>query len=230
MSTSIAYYRTLARKHPPLPACAETALMRRIAAASTQKERAPAVEELVRHNLGRVVAFVSRRYDNRPNLVDDAVSVAVGALFSAANRADDTHSQSFWGFAEKRVRGELIEFDRRQPLIPVTRYGLERTRGLHAHREARSDYNPAAVAIVTLAVGLGSVTAMYSVLRALVVRPFNSPEAERIVHVGSGDRRPLSAHEFVDLHGQMSAFETFGVYSPGPFNIGGDHPLKPMAR
>ena len=86
------------------------------------------------------------------------------------------------------------------------------------------------VAIVTLAVGLGSVTAMYSVLRALVVRPFNSPEAERIVHVGSGDRRPLSAHEFVDLHGQMSAFETFGVYSPGPFNIGGDHPLKPMAR
>lgn len=78
----------------------------------------------------------------------------------------------------------------------------------------------AAIAIFTLAVGLGSSTAMFSALRALVVQPFAYPAAHEIAQVWSGDRWPLSPADFHDLHEQSTSFVHFGVYQPGTVNVG----------
>jgi putative ABC transport system permease protein len=78
-----------------------------------------------------------------------------------------------------------------------------------------------AVAILTLAVGLGAATAMYSALRALVVEPFTYPRADRLVMVWSGDGWPLSTPDYFDLKDQATSFTAFGVYTPRPANLGG---------
>lgn len=77
-------------------------------------------------------------------------------------------------------------------------------------------------AILTLAVGIGAATAMFSALRAMVIHPFNYPAAERLVHVWSGDGWSLSPADFFDLHDQSSSFEAFGVYSSQSVNLGAE--------
>ena len=80
-----------------------------------------------------------------------------------------------------------------------------------------------AVAILTLAVGIGAATAMFSVLRALVVEPFSYPRADRLVMVWSGDSWPLSSPDYFDIHEQATSFAEFGVYSPRRVNLGGEN-------
>lgn len=81
----------------------------------------------------------------------------------------------------------------------------------------------AVIATVTLAIGLGASTAMFSALRALVVHPFDYPDSDEIVQVWSGDGWPLSPADFQDLHAQSTSFEHFGVYQPGTVNVGLDN-------
>jgi predicted permease len=76
------------------------------------------------------------------------------------------------------------------------------------------------IATLTLAVGIGSSTAMFSTLRALVVEPFDYPDSHEIVQVWSGDGWPLSPADFHDLRDQSTLFEHFGVYQPGSVNVG----------
>jgi predicted permease len=78
----------------------------------------------------------------------------------------------------------------------------------------------ALIAIVTLGVGIGATTAIFSVLQALVISPFRYPASDRLVHVWSGDRWPLSPADYLDLHAQTSSFSAFGSYHPQTFNVG----------
>lgn len=78
----------------------------------------------------------------------------------------------------------------------------------------------ALIAILTLAVGIGSTTAIFSVLRALVLAPFHYPAEDRLVHVWSGDNWSLSPADFLDLRAQSSSFTAFGVYQRQSVNIG----------
>ena len=81
----------------------------------------------------------------------------------------------------------------------------------------------AAVAILTLAVGIGATAAMFSSLRALVVDPFSYPRGDQLVMVWSGDGWPLSSPDYFDIHEQATSFAAFGVYSPRRVNLGGDN-------
>lgn len=75
-------------------------------------------------------------------------------------------------------------------------------------------------AVLTLAIGIGSSTAMFSALKALVVNPFDYPKSDQIVHVWSGNDWPLSPLDYKDLHEQNTSFEHFGAYQAGSVNIG----------
>ncbi|MBE2213073.1 MAG: ABC transporter permease [Opitutaceae bacterium] len=81
-----------------------------------------------------------------------------------------------------------------------------------------------AVCILTLALGIGSTTAMFCALRALVFDPAPWPESARLVQAWSNQGQPFSAADFSDMHAQASSFESFGVYAPRTFNFGGDQP------
>lgn len=76
------------------------------------------------------------------------------------------------------------------------------------------------IAVLTLGVGIGATTAIFSALRALVLEPFSYPASERLVHVWSGNFWPLSPADYLDLRAQSASFSAFGVYQPRIMNVG----------
>jgi predicted permease len=78
----------------------------------------------------------------------------------------------------------------------------------------------ALIAVLTLAVGIGSTTAIFSALQALVIAPYSYPASDRLVHVWSGNYWPLSPADSADLKAQSSSYTAFGVYQPQSYNVG----------
>ena len=93
----------------------------------------------------------------------------------------------------------------------------------YALRQLRKSPGFFAVAVLTLAVGIGATTAMFGALRALVVEPFSYPRADRLAHVWSNDGQPLSTPDFFDVHEQATSFAELGAYTIRPANLGGEN-------
>ncbi|HJQ31946.1 MAG TPA: ABC transporter permease [Pyrinomonadaceae bacterium] len=82
-----------------------------------------------------------------------------------------------------------------------------------------------AVAVLTIAVGIGANTAIFSVVNAVLLRPLPFREPERVVLVwlkgaeaAGGDRVPLSVADFLDWRAQTHSFEHVASFSPGDFS------------
>jgi hypothetical protein len=100
-----------------------------------------------------------------------------------------------------------------------------------AFRQLLRDPGFAAVAVLTLAIGIGVNTALFSVFKALVLEPLPYPDPLRLVHVwksdiGARDTMPLSGPDYLDLEEQAGCFEEFGLYTTWRFNLGGRDPKQ----
>lgn len=80
------------------------------------------------------------------------------------------------------------------------------------------------VAVLTLAIGIGATTTIFSVLKALVLDPFSYPDQDKIAFVWSNDGQPLSVPDFVDIQKENTSFSSLGVYNPASFNLSGNPP------
>jgi len=78
------------------------------------------------------------------------------------------------------------------------------------------------IAAFTLAVGIGAATAMFGVLRALVVEPFSYPNADQVIQVWSNEGQPLSTPDYFDMRDQATSFSEFGAYNRRDANLGGE--------
>ena len=82
-----------------------------------------------------------------------------------------------------------------------------------------------AVAVLTLALGIGANTAIFSVVDAVLLRPLAYPESDRLVWLC--ERGPdwsggsISYPNFTDWRNQQSVFEKFGVSSGRNFTLTG---------
>ncbi len=89
--------------------------------------------------------------------------------------------------------------------------------------------NPAfaATAVITLALGIGANSAIFSVVNTVVFRPLDFRDPDRIVHIwekepASGPESvPLSAPDFFDFRAQSQSFESLGGYISRNFNLTG---------
>ena len=84
----------------------------------------------------------------------------------------------------------------------------------------------ATVAILTLALGIGANTAIFSLLNPLLFRPLRVPDAERLCRVFSGRSggnlyARMSYPNYTDLRANLQAFESLSASSwPVPFSMG----------
>ncbi|HJU66455.1 MAG TPA: ABC transporter permease, partial [Gemmatimonadaceae bacterium] len=85
----------------------------------------------------------------------------------------------------------------------------------------------AAAAVITLALGIGATTAIFSVVNAVILRPLPYPEPERLVMVWMDNRRTglrediHSWPNLSDLRAQNRSFAQLAAYGQGGFNITG---------
>jgi putative ABC transport system permease protein len=91
----------------------------------------------------------------------------------------------------------------------------------------------ALVAVLTLALGIGANSAIFSVLNAVVLRPLPYAEPDRLVRVASKfptlgfEKFWISPPEFFELKERATSFASLGGYRTGTVSVGGtDAPLR----
>src|SRR5262249_10462323 len=104
----------------------------------------------------------------------------------------------------------------------------------HARRTFAKNPGFAAVVVGTLALGIGATTAIFSVVDAVMLRPYPYPDMNRIVLLTETTRRgqilSISWQNFQDWHVQNQVFEHLGVYRGQTMNLtGGEQPERLIA-
>jgi putative ABC transport system permease protein len=83
------------------------------------------------------------------------------------------------------------------------------------------------IAVLTLALGIGANTAMFSVVNAVLLRPLPFPEPERLMLVEAKGINNFAAPDFRDLATQNRSFSHLGAYANATFNLsGGSEPER----
>ena len=91
----------------------------------------------------------------------------------------------------------------------------------------------AAITILTLALGIGANTAIFSVVNAVVLKPLPYPQPERLVFLYSQfptlgfDKFWMSTPEFLEYRQWSTSFEAMGAYTTGASNLGAEQPMRP---
>jgi putative ABC transport system permease protein len=90
------------------------------------------------------------------------------------------------------------------------------------------------VAVITLALGIGVNTAIFSVVHGVLLRPLPFKDPERLTMVwnhgaeaAGGDRTPLAYADLLDWRAQNKSFESIGAYQWAQLNYtGADTPIQ----
>jgi putative ABC transport system permease protein len=78
------------------------------------------------------------------------------------------------------------------------------------------------IAAITLALGIGANTAIFSVIYAVLLAPMPYPEPDQLVMVWSrvqGGRNVVSAGDYLDWKRQNTAFQDINAWTGGSFNL-----------
>ena len=122
---------------------------------------------------------------------------------------------------ETQIREECRDVSRVNPFADLTadvRYALRMIRKRPAF---------ASVAVVALALGIGANSAVFSVVNALLLRPLDFPELDRLVEIRDVmPKRPfvdrgVTPADFFDWQQRSKAFESMTAYTFGDFEFTG---------
>jgi putative ABC transport system permease protein len=126
------------------------------------------------------------------------------------SRAESTTLGRLAARAEERG-GRATMFEQ---LIKDLRYGF---------RMLRRKPGFAAVAVLTLALGIGANTAIFSVVNAVLLKPLPFPEPERLVSIyealPQGGTGSVSVPNLLDWRAQSDSFTGIAAYQFGDFNL-----------
>ncbi len=149
-------------------------------------------------------ASIAHRKASRRPVVTHQVRITVDVVRSglAERRSQHGSASSDGVLGPARVLG---------PLMQDIRYGA---RGL------RRSPGFAVVSILTLALGIGGNTAIFSVLNSVVLRPLDFPEAHRIVRMQMG--RPLTARHIDGIAERVQSYDALAGGARTSFTLTGD--------
>jgi len=78
------------------------------------------------------------------------------------------------------------------------------------------------IAVITLALGIGANTAIFSVVNAVLLRALPYDEPDRLVFLSGYGGGNISYPNFADWRSQNHVFEKIGAYNYGDYNLTGD--------
>jgi hypothetical protein len=127
-----------------------------------------------------------------------------------------------------RMRGELARIERRESTVPRAGdpgrppflQGLWRD-ARYAARTLRRNPGFAALAIATLAIGIGATTVVYAVIDNVLVRPVPYKDIDRLVRIYTIESKDpdkrimLSYPDIADIRERMTTLEAVGIYRSG---------------
>ncbi|MGH7530293.1 MAG: ABC transporter permease [Gemmatimonadales bacterium] len=105
----------------------------------------------------------------------------------------------------------------------------------YALRSLRRNPGFTCVAVLTLGLGIGANSAVFSAVDAVLLRPLPFPDAERLVVLENTSarvsffsrERPKRTPDLEDWRAQTDVFEQIAVYMPGGLNLSfGDRPVR----
>jgi predicted permease len=100
----------------------------------------------------------------------------------------------------------------------------------HGLRLLRRSPGFAAVAVLTLALGIGANTAIYSVLDAVLLRPLPYPEPDRVMMVSElradGGQNSVAGGAFLDWRAHQTTFDALTMTTPVSYNLRGEVPER----
>ena len=97
---------------------------------------------------------------------------------------------------------------------------------LYAFRNLRKSPGYALVTILTLALGIGANTAIFSVVNGVILKPLPFPQSDRLIFITSQfpglgfDQFWVSAPEFLEFRERNQSFQDVGGYRAGAVNLG----------
>ncbi|HXI92459.1 MAG TPA: ABC transporter permease [Blastocatellia bacterium] len=103
----------------------------------------------------------------------------------------------------------------------------------YGSRSLRKNPGFTAIAVITLALGIGANTAIFSVVNSVLLRPLPYPEPDRLAMVygislqAAQGKTPLCEADFLDWKSQNQVFESLAAFSTNRFNYtGGETPQQ----
>jgi len=176
-----------------------------------------------RHEYGSdmLKAFVDQRDD-----VVRAHSTLVGPWFLAAITLAASWQVVRAGIAERRSvanrNRQLHRQHRKEPMLATMISDLR-----YALRGHLRQPGLAVIAILTLALGIGACTAIFSVVNGVLLRPLPYPDSQQLVSIQVNSRigstegfYDLSEPEFLDFGSQISSFSEVAGYSGTAVTMG----------
>lgn len=159
------------------------------------------MEEELARDIREHLDLATRENIERGMTPDAARAAALRKFGNVARVTEETYAVWHWMWLD-RLRQDL-------------RYAL---RGL------RRNPGFAAVAILTLALGIGMNTAVFSVVNAVLLRPLPDPEASRLVwvtnHIERFNLEAVGGPDFLDWKEQARSFERLASYGYGGVTLG----------
>ena len=105
----------------------------------------------------------------------------------------------------------------------------------YALRQMRKNLGFTAVAVITLALGIGANTAIFSVVNAVLLRPLRYPDADRLVMLWEQNphrgwlENTISGENFLDWQKQNQVFAGMAAFESNFFNITGNQQAEEIA-
>ena len=94
-----------------------------------------------------------------------------------------------------------------------------------AFRQLRKSPGFALTVVLTLALGIGATTAIFSLVEGILLRPLPFTNPDRLVllgdHIGGGPNTPVTAREIGTYSSATSAFSSLGAYTGASYELSG---------